>query len=66
MDLRKGAFKDAEFTGAEAKDVRDTQMLNTTAREHPDHISGSNDQKEYVSKETSFGKLGARGHATGN
>lgn len=63
MDMKKGGFKDHTFDGSMAKDVRDTPMLNTTAHEHPDHISGTNDQKEYDSGKHSFGKLGARGQA---
>lgn len=66
MNMRSGSFKDQTFTGAEAKDVRDTAMLNTQAKEAPEHISATNEQKEYMSENTSAGKLGARGHAGGN
>lgn len=62
-NMRSGAFKDMTYTGGEAKDVRDTKMLDTMARETPDHISGTNEQKEYISESVAAGKLGAKGHA---
>jgi len=62
-NLRGGSFKDHAFNGSEAKDVRDTKHLDTMAKENPDHISGTNEQKEYDSGSTKFGKLGARGQA---
>lgn len=47
-------------SGSDGKDVKDTAQLNPIAREHPDHISGSNDLTEYDSGKTNFGQLGHR------
>lgn len=47
-----------EFTGKEAKDVENTALNNTTARETPSHISAENSTKKYEPK---GGKIGPKG-----
>lgn len=46
--------------GGEPKNVDDTKMLNTNARESVD-MNESNDNKEHVTTHPNFGKLGAMG-----
>ena len=50
-----------EPTDSQAKNVDDTKMLNTTARETPDTVNGTNSNKEDTNSTPSFGKLGAKG-----
>lgn len=50
-----------EVTASMAKDVKDTKMLDATARESADTVSGSNMQKRHTTKHKPFGKLGAKG-----
>lgn len=45
----------------DAKDVEDTKMLNTTARETPDTVTATNNNEELVNKHPDFGELGAKG-----
>lgn len=42
------------------KDVKDTSMLNTTARET--YATGKNSLKRYTTKSGGPGKLGIKGH----
>jgi hypothetical protein len=56
---RKTNLRNMEITGSEAKDVRDTKMLSTTAREH--NATGKNEQKEYVTGKGPKGELGFNG-----
>lgn len=56
----KGGLENYSPSGSEGKDVKDTAMLNPIAKEHPAHISGDNDMKEYDSGKASFGQLGHR------
>lgn len=44
----------------EPKNVEDTKMLNTTARESVD-MNETNKNKEHVTSHPNFGKLGAKG-----
>lgn len=50
-------------TDGDAKDVEETKMLNTTARETPDTVKANNEQKEYVVSHKDFGPLGATGRS---
>lgn len=50
-----------EVTSGSAKDVKDTSMLNTEAKER--FATGQNSTKRHTSKHKGFGKLGLRGHA---
>ena len=59
--MKGSALKDMTFDGSEAKSLDSTKLNNPTAREHPDHISGTNTQKEYDSGKPSLGKLGHQG-----
>lgn len=43
---RKTDLRNMEITAGMAKDVKDTKMLDTTAREK--NATGTNTQKEYV------------------
>lgn len=45
----------------DAKNVADTKMLQTEAKETPDTVSAVNENVEYVSNHPSFGKDGATG-----
>lgn len=54
-------LRDWEPTDAQAKNVDDTNMLNTKAKETPDTVTATNDNKEDTNKTPSFGDLGARG-----
>lgn len=50
-----------EPSDSSAKNVDETKMLNTTARETPDTVNGSNSNTEDTNKTPSFGDLGAKG-----
>lgn len=54
-------LRDWQPTESDAKNVEDTKMLNTTAREVPDHVNATNENKEYTSKHPDFGMLGVTG-----
>lgn len=54
-------LRDMEVSGNSGKDVASTSMLDATARETPDTVSGDNAQKEYIAKSPSPGPLGAFG-----
>lgn len=54
-------LRDWEPTDAQAKNVEDTKMLNTTARETPDTVNATNSNKEDTNKTPNFGPLGAMG-----
>jgi hypothetical protein len=60
MSGKRIGFGD-EVTAGMAKDVKDTRMLDTTAREPASTVSGDNPQKRYTTKHKPFGKLGAKG-----
>lgn len=46
---------------SQAKNVEDTDMLNTQAKEAPDTVTSKNTNKEDTNSTPSFGKLGAQG-----
>lgn len=46
-----------------AKDVKDTKMLDTTARESPKRQSGTPNYDRSKVKHGAFGSCGVRGHA---
>lgn len=48
-------------SAGDAKKVEDTKMLDTTARETPDTVSATNENKEHVVTHPDFGTLGAKG-----
>jgi len=48
-------------TEADAKNVDDTKMLNTTAREPNETVDAKNTNTEYTVKHGPFGMLGANG-----
>ena len=48
-------------TAADAKNVTDTKMLQTEAKETPDTVSADNENVEYVVSHPSFGPDGATG-----
>lgn len=50
-------------TDGDAKFVEDTKMLNTTARETPDTVKATNENKETVTSHPDFGPLGATGRS---
>lgn len=50
-------------TAGDAKNVEDTKMLNTEAREAPDTVKAANENKEYVVSHQDFGPLGATGRS---
>ena len=50
-----------EPSDSSAKNVDETKMLSTQAREVPDTVNGTNENKEDVNKTPSFGELGAKG-----
>lgn len=52
-----------EPTDASAKNVEDTKMLNTMARETPDTVTADNKNVEDVNKGADFGPLGAKGRS---
>lgn len=52
-----------EPSDSQAKNVDDTKMLNTTARETPDTVNGTNKNVEDVNSTPSFGELGAKGRS---
>lgn len=54
-------LRDWQPTEGDAKHVDNTPMLNTTARETPDTVTATNENKETVSTHPDFGKLGAKG-----
>ena len=43
-------------------DVKNTAMLNTTARPTPAHNDGVNTQGKYTTSHKPYGALGAKGH----
>lgn len=54
-------LRDGNDGSGEPKMVMDTKMLNTTARETPDTVNGTNTNDEYTAKSPDFGPLGAKG-----
>lgn len=50
-----------EPSDSQAKNVQDTKMLDTTAKETPDTVSATNKNIEDTEKTPSFGELGATG-----
>lgn len=50
-----------EPKASDAKNVEDTKMLDTTAREPAETVSATNSLKEYIGKNTPFTKPGAKG-----
>lgn len=54
-------FRTWEPTDSQAKNVMDTKMLATQARETPDTVDGTNDNQELVNGTPAFGELGAKG-----
>ena len=52
-----------EPDASDAKNVDDTKMLNTMARECPDTVSATNTNVETVQKTPDFGTLGAKGRS---
>lgn len=61
MKEPKTNLRDMEVSGNQGKDVRDTAMLNATAHETADTVTGDNPQKEYIAKDPTPGALGAYG-----
>lgn len=60
MNLR--TMPDGQSLANMAKDVKDTKMLDVTAREVPDTVNGDNPSKEYVTGSGKpSGALGAKG-----
>lgn len=53
-------LRSAAFIG-KPKDVEDTNMLDTEARETPETVSAKNELKEEVVTHPPFGPLGAMG-----
>lgn len=53
-------LRNASFIG-KPKDVEDTPMLNTEARETADTVKAKNELKEEVTTHPAFGALGATG-----
>jgi hypothetical protein len=51
LDVNSGGFKDQ----------KDSSLLDTTASETPDTVSGSNPQKEYLTGKINPGPLGSTG-----
>lgn len=56
-------LRDWEPDASSAKDVEDTAMLNTTAREPRDTVDAENKNTEDTNKTPKFGQLGARGRS---
>ena len=54
-------LRDWQPTEGDAKNVEDTKMLSTTAREVPDTVTGTNENKEYTTSHPDFGPLGVTG-----
>lgn len=54
-------LRDWNPSAGDAKNVEDTKMLDTTARETPDTVTANNDNKETVVTHPDFGTLGAKG-----
>jgi len=54
-------LRDIEINGNSGKDVNSTSMLDATASETPDTVSGDNVQKEYIAANPKPGALGAFG-----
>lgn len=52
-----------EPTDSQTKNVDDTKMLNTMARETSDTVSADNKNVEDVNKSSDFGTLGAKGRS---
>lgn len=52
-----------EPSDSSAKNVDDTKMLNTQAREVSDTVNGTNANTEDTNKTPSFGDLGAKGRS---
>lgn len=52
-----------EPTDSSAKNVDDTKMLNTVARETPETVNGTNSNTEDTNKTPDFGTLGAKGRS---
>lgn len=50
-----------EPTDSQAKNVQDTKMLNTEAKETPDTVTAENKNIETTESTPSFGELGAKG-----
>lgn len=50
-----------EPSDSQAKNVDDTKMLNTQARETPETVTANNTNKEDTNSTPSFGDLGAKG-----
>lgn len=50
-----------EPTEGDAKNVDDTKMLSTTAKETPDTVSANNQNVEHVTVTPDHGELGAKG-----
>lgn len=54
-------LRDWEPTAGDAKHVDQTKMLDTVAREVPDHVTANNSTKEHVTSHPNFGPLGMTG-----
>lgn len=50
-----------EPDASDAKNVDDTKMLNTNARETPETVTANNMNKEDTNPTPNFGDLGAKG-----
>lgn len=61
LKLANTNLRDMEVTGNTGKDVTDTAMFDTNAKEVQDNNIGDNPQKEYIAKDPTPGKLGAFG-----
>lgn len=59
--MRGPGLINMDFSGHKA--VEQEAINQPLAREHAAHISGTNEQKEYITTFPAVGKLGARGHA---
>jgi hypothetical protein len=61
MKQMKGAgLTEMEFNGKEGIQRQGSALSNAVARETPDHISGTNQTKEYVASNPPKDGLGAR------
>lgn len=56
-------LRDLDFSESDAKNVEDTKLLNTMARENPDTVKSDpgDNMKEHVVGHAPFGALGIKG-----
>lgn len=56
-------LRDWQPTASQAKNVDQTNMLDTQATETPDTVTAKNTNKEDTNSTPSFGKLGGQGRS---